>query len=114
MSSDPFDTRHACLAHGFSQTWEWFCLTSLQTAQLLPHSPWVPEWGCPTTLNILHAQDLMAQQKEQTWFSWVKKVTLGMDTSGGCPAYLFYGQYKPCLMCVVLSSAGMDGTAHAI
>lgn len=70
-------------------------------------------WDGTAPQPWLHAQDLMAEQKEQIWFSWVKKVTLGMDTSGGCHLCVFYGQCDPFLMRVVIGSAGVDGTTHA-
>lgn len=102
MSLVSIDTQHVCLTHGFSQTQEQSHLTSLKTVQPLP-LPRVPDGAAPQ--YWLHTQELMAAQKGQIQFSWIKKVTPGMDTSGG--------QCDPFLMCMILSSAGIDDTASA-
>lgn len=39
-------------------------------------------------LGWLHTHDLMAQQKENIWSCWIKKVTVGMHTHGGCPLFM--------------------------
>lgn len=70
-------------------------------------------WDRADPQHWLHAQDLMVEQKDQICFSWVKKVTLGMDTPGDCPSCILWAICDPFLMRVVLSSAGMDCSAHA-